>query len=226
MEAELQVAHTVQTRDRSTCRDAHRSVAERAPDAAKGDRTVATQWDGRADTEVAYRYAKRAAHARHESASIRTGVGREVAHNLWKADPAATRGAGGGATGQGAAARISGDDEDRTRTQRSVPRALPDRRIRSTGAITQCGTSTETEGGTHTESESGTDSEAGATHGCGDGDRSTTRNSVVAPLTLFQTAFALPDRFALARPRPAYPHDAGTGPRRQRRAHPRCPPGE
>ena len=45
-------------------------------------------------------------------------------------------------------------------------------------------------------------------------------------LTLFQTAFALPDRFALARPRPAYPHDAGTGPRRQRRAHPRCPPGE
>ena len=31
----------------------------------------------------------------------------------------------------------------------------------------------------------------------------------MAPLTLFQTALALPDRFALARPRPAYPHDAG-----------------
>ena len=57
-------------------------------------------------------------------------------------------------------------------------------------------------------------------------ERNSSRNSVVAPLTLFQTAFASPDRFALTRPRPAYPHGADIGPRRQRRAHPRCPPGE
>ena len=66
--------------------------------------------------------------------------------------------------------------------------------------------------------------------GCGDGtfclrhagggDNSSQRNSAVAPLTLFQTALALPDRFALTRPRPPYPHGAGTGPRRQRRAPP------
>ena len=48
------------------------------------------------------------------------------------------------------------------------------------------------------------------------------RNSAVAPFTLFQTALASPDRFALARPRPPYPHAAGIGPRRQRRAHPRA----
>ena len=42
------------------------------------------------------------------------------------------------------------------------------------------------------------------------------RNSAVAPLTLFQTAFASPDRCALPRPQPLYPHGAETGPRRHR----------
>ena len=46
------------------------------------------------------------------------------------------------------------------------------------------------------------------------------RNSAAAPFTLFQAAFASPDRFALARPRPLYPHGADTGPRRHRRAPP------
>ena len=60
---------------------------------------------------------------------------------------------------------------------------------------------------------------------CGSSPLSSTlpvRNSAVAPLTLFQTALASPDRFALARPRPLYPRGAGTGRRRQRRAPPRC----
>ena len=123
VEAELQVAHKVQTRDRSTCMDARRSVAERAPNAAKGHLEVATKWQGRVGTKVTYWDAKRAAHARQESANIRTGVGGKVAHDLRKTDPAATRGAGRGATRQGAAARPT-DDENRTRTQRGVPRAL------------------------------------------------------------------------------------------------------
>ena len=50
------------------------------------------------------------------------------------------------------------------------------------------------------------------------------RNSAVALLTLFQTAFASLGRFALTRPRVRSLRDLP--PRRQRRAHPRCPPGE